>query len=268
MKHKKRILLVGCGNLGLNLLGVWKDSFDLTVAEKSSKIINKLKKKKIKLIDLSNARVSNYNFVILCVKPKNIEEVGKLLSKVIVSNQMIISFMAGVKIEKLKKLFNTNNSIFRVMPNIFSGIGMGVNGLFTNKKVNKEKKSVEFLIKPLGRMVWLKKESDLDFFTAFYGGAPAYFFLFMNIMHEVIIKKNFYVKDSRSLIIKNLQGTLRFLEKQNKSFDKYIELVASKGGTTEEALNILKKNNALFNLFNNAILEATKKSESMGKKLI
>ena len=47
--------------------------------------------------------------------------------------------MAGVKIEKLKKLFNTNNSIFRVMPNIFSGIGMGVNGLFINKKVNKEK---------------------------------------------------------------------------------------------------------------------------------
>ena len=176
MKHKKRILLVGCGNLGLNLLGVWKDSFDLTVAEKSSKIINQLKKKKIKLIDLSSARVSNFNFVILCVKPKNIEEVGKLLSKVIVGNQMIISFMAGVKIEKLKKLFSTNNSIFRVMPNIFSGIGMGVNGLFTNKKVNKEKKSVEPLIKPLGRMVWLKKESDLDFFTAFYGGAPAYFF--------------------------------------------------------------------------------------------
>ena len=126
------------------------------------------------------------------------------------------------------------------MPNIFSGMGMGVNGLFINKTVNKEKKSVELLIKPLGRMVWLKKESDLDFFTAFYGGAPAYFFLFMNIMHEVIIKK-FYVKDSRSLIIKNLQGTLGFLEKQNKSFDKYIELVASKCGTTEEALNILKK---------------------------
>ena len=154
------------------------------------------------------------------------------------------------------------------MPNIFSGIGMGVNGLFINKKVNTEKKSVEQIIKPLGRMIWLKKESDLDFFTAFYGGAPAYFFLFMNIMHEVVIKKNFYVKDSRSLIIKNLQGTLEFLEKQNKSFDKYIELVASKGGTTEEALNILKKNNALFNLFNNAILKATKKSESMGKKLI
>ena len=47
MKLKKRILLVGCGNLGLNLLGVWKDSFDLTVAEKSSKKINKLKKKKL-----------------------------------------------------------------------------------------------------------------------------------------------------------------------------------------------------------------------------
>ena len=44
-----------------------------------------------------------FNFIILCVKPKNIEEVGKLLSKVIVSNQTIISFMAGVKIEKLKK---------------------------------------------------------------------------------------------------------------------------------------------------------------------
>ena len=82
MKHRKRILLVGCGNLGLNLLSVWKDSFDLTVAEKSSKIINQLKKKKIKLIDLSSARVSNFNFVILCVKPKNIEEIVKVNTKI------------------------------------------------------------------------------------------------------------------------------------------------------------------------------------------
>ena len=264
---KKKILLVGCGNLGINLLGVWKNNFDLTVAEKNSKILNKLKKKKIKLIDLNNPTVFDFEFIILCVKPKNIEEVGNLLSKVVVSKQIIISFMAGVKIEKLKKLFNTNNVIFRVMPNIFSGIGMGVNGLFINKKVNTEKKSVEQIIKPLGRMIWLKKESDLDFFTAFYGGAPAYFFLFINVMHQVIIKKNFYIKDSKSLIIKNLEGTLRYLETKNLSFDKYISLVASKGGTTEEALNILKKNNALLNLFNKAIFKATKKSESMGKKV-
>lgn len=265
---KKKILLVGCGNLGINLLGVWRNSFDLTVAEKSQKILNKLKKKKVKLIDLNSTKASNYDFIILCVKPKNIEEVGKLLSRVIVSNQIIISFMAGVQIEKLKKIFNTNNPIFRVMPNIYSGIGMGVNGLFIKKIVNKEKNLVEKLIKPLGRLIWLKKESDLDFFTAFYGGAPAYFFLFMNIMHQVIIKKKFYVKDSKSLIIQNLEGTLRFLKKKNERFDKYIELVASKGGTTEEALNILKKNNALLNLFNNAIFKATKKSESMGKKVI
>ena len=54
----------------------------------------------------------------------------------------------------------------------------------------------------------------------------------------------------------------------NKSinFDLFINKVISKGGTTEEAMKILKEKRIIFNKFNTAIQNATKKSILLAKK--
>ena len=264
MKPKKNILLIGYGNLGSNLSVAWKDKFNLTFLEKDPKKIVILKKKNIEVFSLK--KIKNFDFLVLCVKPKNLKEIGKILSNNLVRNKTIISFMAGIEIKKIQNLVDPSNLICRVMPNLFSGLGMGVNAIFLEQASKEKQKSIQNLIMSLGKIVWLKKESDLDFFTAFYGGAPAYFFLFLDILQKIILGRKFYSEDSRSYIIQTLEGTLKFLKQNENNFEQYISLVASKGGTTEEALKILNKDKALFKLFNYAMRKASRKSEILRKK--
>lgn len=265
MRPKKKILLVGCGNLGTSLLNVWKENYDITVIEKNKSRTNFLKKNNFCLLNLEECKIINFDFVILSIKPKDFSVVGKILSEKM-GNGIILSFMAGIEVKFIKKILNTNLPICRVMPNLFSGLGLGVNGVFLKQKDISKKINIENLVKPLGEIVWLPSESDLDFFTAFFGGAPAYFFYYLEIMSKIVSKKKIYTKNSKLYITKILEGTINYLKQEDYNFQKHISLVASKGGTTEEAIKVLKNKNQLFNLLNKSIGLATKKSMTLRKK--
>ena len=83
-----------------------------------------------------------------------------------------------------------------------------------------------------------------------------------------IIKKNgFSDKDSLVLLNSLLEGAIKKLQKGNIDFKSEISEVASRGGTTEEALNVFSQKDRLLNLFNKAISAATNKSIKISKNL-
>ena len=247
--------------MGNQLLEKWLGFYDISVIESNVQKRKRLTKLKINLLDKEQINDTNYEFIVLCIKPNDFKSsVGDFL-KHAQNNQKIISIMAGLNIRYIEAFLRPDFNIIRVMPNLYSGIGHGISGIFCNKKV--KKKEINSLIGILGDVLWLKKESELDFITAFFGGAPAYFFLFLSIIQKVLRKKNLDPSLEKSLILKLLKGTNKYLKKNNTSFDVLISKVASKGGTTEEALNFLNKDNQFFNLFDSAINLATKKSKSL-----
>ena len=115
-------------------------------------------------------------------------------------------------------------------------------------------------------MIWLNKESDIDFITAFFGGAPAYFFLFLEKLKKILERKKITPSLENILILKLLSATSEYLKINKSSFDKLISKVASKGGTTEEALKFLNAENKFYNLFEQAIDLAKDKSKILGSK--
>ena len=54
----------------------------------------------------------------------------------------------------------------------------------------------------------------------------------------------------------------------NTNFEKLISKVASKGGTTEEALKIFSRNQSFYSLLEKAILKQKKKSVEISKDFI
>ena len=60
---------------------------------------------------------------------------------------------------------------------------------------------------------------------------------------------------------------LNDIDKENYKFNDLIKKVASKGGTTEEGLKVLSKNNNLSKLFEKAISSAENKSKIISEKL-
>ena len=131
---------------------------------------------------------------------------------------------------------------------------------------NTTENDIENLTKYFGETIWLDKESDINFITAFFGGGPAYFFLFLKTLTEILHKK---IKDKNicnRLILKLLIGTNKYIEKNDMNFSSNISKVASKGGTTEQAINYLNEDKKFQNLIYNAINLAEKKSREMSLK--
>ena len=150
------------------------------------------------------------------------------------------------------------------MPNLASGIGEGVTGVYAKAAVKQVyKKKIVQLLSSLGWVYWLKKEDFFNPLTAISGSGPAYIFLFVQIMVDSAKKLGFSEKVSSQLVLKTIKGAIGILE-TNNNLKTLITDVASPGGTTEAALEILtKKKPNLMTILNKAILEANERSKSL-----
>ena len=269
---KDQILLIGCGNLGRLLLQVWhKKRCSVSVFDK---------RKNLK--DLINNKISNVRFfqniidinfdefsiIIFCIKPQDSKQIFYDVSKFISKNHILVSLVAGLKIKTIKNCLKKSNNIIRGMPNIFSSVEKSSTAIFSNKKLSKGiKTKIDNLFNLLGENFWLKRESEMDFFTAMFGGGPAYFFYFLNTI-LVIAKNQGIPKQKAEKLLKNLlAGTLEFTDQKKLSFSKLISIVTSKGGTTEEAIKHFEENEKFFRLFSQGIEKATLKSRKINKSL-
>ena len=262
----KKILLIGCGNLGKILLTKWENNnLRVDVVEKNKRKVVSLKKTFEKLnffYKLDDIKFEKYDFVVLCVKPNVSKSLLRETAKFINNKNIVISMIAGLKIKNIMSYFPDKNIILRAMPNIFSYVESSATGLFCKIKINEvERKKIEFIFYKLGVVYWVKKEDHMNFFTALFGGGPAYFFFFLKTIIDISKNNGFSVKDSKELVFSLLRGTHDFLNKNNENLESLISKVTSKGGTTEEAINYFKKDKIFSKIFETAILKAEEKSK-------
>tara|TARA_B100000242_G_C42984022_1_gene456708 strand:- start:844 stop:1161 length:318 start_codon:yes stop_codon:yes gene_type:complete len=100
-----------------------------------------------------------------------------------------------------------------------------------------------------------------------FGGGPAYIFSILEIFNEIIKNNGFSEKESLLLLTSLVEGVEKRIKKDSFNFKLSINQVASKGGTTEEALKVFSKKNILSSLINKAIRVATLKSIKISKDL-
>ena len=112
----------------------------------------------------------------------------------------------------------------------------------------------------------VNQEKKIDFFTVMFGGGPAYIFSILEIFNEIIKNNGFSEKESL-LLLTLVEGVEKRIKKDSFNFKLSINQVASKGGTTEEALKVFSKKNILSSLINKAIRVATLKSIKISKDL-
>ena len=185
-----KILLIGCGNLGKLLFSNWsKVNYNISILEKNQRSLHDIKKKFPKTFfykSLSELELDKFNIIVLCVKPIDSLKVLKLISNSIYSKQTIVSLVAGLKINEINQALRKKTDVFRVMPNIFLSVKNSSTALYSEKSICSSKRyKIDKLFLNLGKNLWLKKENEMNFFTAIFGGGPAYFFFFVNILTEI-----------------------------------------------------------------------------------
>ena len=263
-------LLIGCGNLGKIILERFSKKKKILVLEKNTKVCKDIKKKFPNVECFSDPKKVYWikvNYIMICVKPKDSKKVISEIKNYCNKTHVILSFIAGLEIKTISKWIASKNLILRIMPNIFISSNNSSTAVYAKNLNSNIKNKIVRDFSEFGDIVWMKNEEKLNFFTAMFGGGPAYFFYILNCFNNIIKKNGFTERQSISAIKLLLKGTLEYIDKGNFKFSDSIQKVASKGGTTEEGLKVLSKRNNLFMLFEKAILSAENKSKRISKKL-
>ena len=267
----KKILLIGCGHMGSSLLKSWIDTnkYNLTVIDPlKKKLIKKYKTNKINFLEdiLLLKKNDHYEFVVLAVRPTDLNRVLNALSIIKISKtSSIISVIAGKKIKIFKKKLINNKNFFRVMPNMPAAIRKSMNCIVSTKGVTKAKqKEVAKLFENSGKTLFLKNENEIDMATAISGSGPGFVFNIIDAMINAATKLGFEQKIANVLVSQTFKGSVDLFINGDLSAKDLVKKVATKGGTTEAGLNIMKKNK-LHEIFVKLTRESYKRAKFQGK---
>lgn len=210
-----------------------------------------------------NARISEADIVILSVKPQDFKTISENLKSVVSGKQVLLSVMAGVKIETIEKQMQCSK-IVRSMPNIATQIGMGMTVFSASSAIDrKELFIVQNLINTTGKSVYVEDEKLIDAATAVSGSGPAYVFYFMNAMIAAAQQLGFSQSEAELLVNQTFIGAVNLQNGSSLSNQEWIAKVASKGGTTEKALAVFEAD-ATESVIANAVIAANERALELG----
>ena len=210
-----------------------------------------------------NTRISEVDIVVLSVKPQDFKSLSVNLQSVVSDKQVLLSVMAGVKIETIEKQIQCSK-IVRSMPNIATQIGMGMTVFSASSAIDrKELFIVQNLINTTGKSVYVEDEKLIDAATAVSGSGPAYVFYFMNAMIAAAQQLGFSQSEAELLVNQTFIGAVNLQNGCSLSNQEWIAKVASKGGTTEKALAVFEAD-ATKSVIYNAVKAANERALELG----
>jgi pyrroline-5-carboxylate reductase len=101
---------------------------------------------------------------------------------------------------------------------------------------------IQNLLATTGKAVYVEREEMIDATTAISGSGPAYVYYFMDAMMQAARQMGFTESEAELLVVQTFTGAVDLYNKSNYSCTEWIQRVASRGGTTEAALNSFKNN--------------------------
>ncbi len=266
-----KILVIGAGNMGL------------TYAEGMSKS-SLLGKHKIRIYDTDPKKLATLreqgvfnvfnnledclptsNLIFLAVKPYHTDGLFEQLKPMLSNDQIFVSLMAGVNIASIQQRLGVKK-VIRTMPNLPAKVGKGVTSFTESKEVSKiELIMVRNLLDTTGTSIHVDTEKFIDASTGISGSGPAYVFYFMQSMLEAALKMGFSEYDSKVLVSNTFEGAVELFNQSDISPQSWINRVASKGGTTQAAIDSMDDNN-VKQLIQDAAYAAFDRAVELGEK--
>ena len=229
---------------------------------KRKKVLKNKYKKNISFIDLKkNKKI--FKYVFLSFKPKDLNSNLLLYKDLFSNNTIFYSLLAGKKISDLKKYFIQNKNIVRVMLNTPISVNMGTI-IFCTLKSNLNKSEL-FFLNLLGDVHKLKDEKFFDLITVLIGSGPAFFYYLLECFQNKAMAHGLNKSFSKKIMNNLFLGVAKLINNSEYDFKMLRNKVTSKGGTTEAAINSLKKS-FFKKIINNSINNSIKKAKFLGLK--
>lgn len=263
-----RIAIIGGGSIGeallSGLLRAGRQVKDLVVAERIQDRAKYLSNTYSVLVTSVSDAVENATFVVVAVKPADIEAVmGDLAAAAAAAEhdsaeQVFVTVAAGASISYFESKLPAGSPVIRAMPNAAALVGAGVTALAKGRFVDpKQLSEVAALFGAVGGVLTVP-EQHMDTVTALSGSGPAYFFLLVEALVDAGVAAGLSRQVATDLAAQTMAGSaamlLERMDQERGSSDgeplgmrvdsspaQLRASVTSPGGTTAAALRELER---------------------------
>jgi pyrroline-5-carboxylate reductase len=193
----------------------------------------------VRALPAADASLEAAALIVWAVKPQYFQAAA-LPCAPHVDRALHLSVMAGIRSDAIARAARTQR-VVRAMPNTPALIGAGISGLYARDAVTQaERRTIEQVLAPTGRTLWVEREEDLDAVTALSGSGPAYVFYFIEAMVQAAVDMGLAAEQGRQLALATFSGAAALAAASDEPPAQLRERVTSKGGTTHAALAALE----------------------------
>jgi pyrroline-5-carboxylate reductase len=253
----KKVGIIGYGNMGKAIAERIKEKYTVCVFDKDKNQVSALKD--IIAAATAGELVQQSEIIILAVKPQDFDALLDEI-KPWVSDKLMITIAAGITSGYIKSQLGQPARIVRIMPNLPAQIGQGVSVIAKGQKVTGADLDLVWqlaydIFSNLGAVLLVDKEEIINAATAISGSGPAFFCHyviqqnkkadqvrdeFINDLTLAAVNLGFDQREAELLAEGTVDGTIAMLTEKHLSPEGLIKMVASKGGTTEAGLEVLR----------------------------
>jgi len=203
--------------------------------------------------------------IVLAVKPQGFPELLEKLKDVIDESKLVISVAAGIGIDQINKGLGKTVPVVRVLPNTPMLLGCGVSAITYKSPVTEEQYRFACDLFRSCSEVYFVEESKFNEIICVHSSSPAYAFLIFESMAQSAEKQGIDKEQAMKMITETFIGAAKMVQNSELSCSELIQMVASKGGTTEASLRSFEQN-GLSKVIDDAMLACTRRAEELGNK--
>jgi pyrroline-5-carboxylate reductase len=259
-----KIAFLGAGNMATPIINSITDR-PVFIYDKISEVYKKFDAENITCVYSAAEAVKNADYIFLCSKPQQIEEVlTDIRTNMSFNDKVFVSIAAGTPISKILGFLQCNAPVIRTMPNTPMTIGKGVVAITRNELVSDDDFNIVCDIFKQTSEILVMPEEHIDAVTSVTASAPAYVYLFIKAILDSAVKQGLEYENMLQIVCNMVAGSAELLLHTGMTPDETIKIVASPKGTTEAALKVFD-NSDFTDIIHNAMVACTERAAELSK---
>ena len=257
-----RICFYGCGNMGSAMLRGWLAA---GVSPDTFVVVDPVAENLPAGVAVSrSAQVvgPQFDILVLGIKPQLLGTLAPDIATLLAPGALVISILAGTTTPTLTKAFR-DARIIRLMPNLAAAIGKSPLAVFAPDAT--ELTDMANWLAPLGSVIWIDDESQMDAVTALAGSGPAFVYRVIDALTKGGEAAGLPHAVAAQLAISMTEGAAILAASSAETPQELAARVTSPGGTTAAGLAVLDANGALDALMTDTLRAARVRGTELAK---
>jgi pyrroline-5-carboxylate reductase len=248
---------------GMLQAGICNPEEIVVVNRHPEEIAESVRKYGLKLASSPKAVVQQAETIILGTKPADsiqlLREVRSFLE-----GKLLISVAAGVTLQLLQEAAGHRARVIRAMPNTPSLVMRGATAYALGDHATQGDAEIADKIFGAVGIVHRVRETALNAVTGLSGSGPAYVFIFIEALADGGVMMGLPREIAAELAVQTVLGSAELLLKTGEHPATLREMVASPGGTTMAAIEVLEERGLRYTIMS-AVRAAAERALDLGK---